>query len=142
MKKLVMTILCALVGGVLITACGTESVDTAKTNYCNSLVALGQSIQTWQGLTISSTVDDVQNAKKGVEDSWQKTADSAKSYKEAQQDALQTAFQETEKTMKDVSSQDTIAQVLSSTAQSMVGLKQQTESIMNTSCVGVVTPVK
>jgi len=106
------------------------------------VASLGRAVATWKGLTVNSTVEEVNNAKKGLEDAWQQTVDSSKNLKESQIDTLQSAYDETKKNITDVSSQDTIAQVIANTALSIEALDKQIQVIMTTLCVGVVTVTK
>jgi hypothetical protein len=61
--KIVALLLGVCVLGLLVTACGGESTETAKANFCDSLTDLSSTVMSYQGMSpLTATNDEVDAA--------------------------------------------------------------------------------
>jgi hypothetical protein len=135
MKKMSIVVLVLLLAGMLVTACGGETTGEAKTAFCDNLKALDSSVATLKGMTPTSTVEEVQNAKKGVQDAWQKVADSAKNLTDVQINDVQQAYDQMMNNVGNITDEATVQQAVTAVQANVGAFQAKTQAITTTVCV-------
>lgn len=136
MKKT--ALLFAAVATLVLAGC-QPTVGDAKTEFCNSLKAVGTAVDGVKALTPASTVEEAQTATKALEDSWATMKKSAETLKEVQIEETEAAYNEMVKSVKGISDQATVAQAVTGVQAAATKFDLAFKAINTTVC-GVVAP--
>jgi hypothetical protein len=93
-------------------------LSRAEANYCANLATYGQAVAGLRSIDQNSTVDDLQNALKGVQNSWQDLRQSGQALRQARLDVVENSFNELEKTINNIPDDATLAQARTQVYQS------------------------
>jgi prophage DNA circulation protein len=87
-------VLLALLSCLSLAACGSnkESPAEAKQNLCTSLDAFAASVVSLQGLGLSSSEDELNNAVDKIDKAWNQVVDDAKDVKSANTDTIRSTY--------------------------------------------------
>lgn len=108
---------------LIIAGCGSQSVEEATQEFCQSLVAYDASLATLESLAPSSTVGDVKDAQKAEQHARQDVKDSAGNLREVKLDAIDQAWQDLDTTVDQISNQDTLAEVADQVSQDLANVR-------------------
>jgi hypothetical protein len=86
------------------------SLSRAEANYCEDLAAYGQAVVNLRAIDENSTVDELKNAQKAIQASWQELRQSGQALRQARLDVVENSFNELEQTINRVSDKETLAQ--------------------------------
>ena len=93
----------------ILAGCGsTTTVPEATAQYCQAVVAYQQSVQALNALDVNSTVGQLKDAQKKVDQAAQAVVASAANVKAAKIDDLQTAQQNLQKTVNSIPDSATV----------------------------------
>jgi hypothetical protein len=82
---------CAL--GLVASACGGESSETAKANFCDSLSDLSATVASYEGLNpATATNDELNSAVDDIENAWDDVVNEANDWANADDNALADAY--------------------------------------------------
>lgn len=108
---------------LIITGCGSQSVEEATQEFCQSLVAYDESLATLESLSPTSTVGGVKDAQKAEQRARQDVKDSARDLREVKLDNIDQAWQDLDTTIDRVSNQDTLAEVADQVRQDLANVR-------------------
>ena len=93
-RKPLVVVLLALLCCLSLAACGSnkESPAEAKQNLCTSLDGFAASVVALQGLGLSSSEDDLNNALDKIDKAWNQVVDDAKDVKSAHTDTIKSTY--------------------------------------------------
>jgi len=116
-KVLVATIVMMLLVPLALVAasCGTDTKE-AETNLCKSLNEFEAALIALGDISLDSTIEDIQNNFKAVEDAWNKIVSDAGKVAEAKSDDLKKAYDNLVKAIDDMPSDASITEALQSIA--------------------------
>lgn len=119
MRKIIVaaTVMLMLVPLVLVAAsCGGTDTKEAETNLCKSLDEFETALIALGDISLDSTIDDIQNNFKKVEDAWNKVVADAEKVAEAKADDLKKAYDDLKKAINDIPGDATVTEALQSVA--------------------------
>jgi heat shock protein HslJ len=97
---------------LIIAGCGGQSIEEATQEFCQSLVAYGESLATLESLSPTSTVEELKDAQKAEQRARQAVKDSAGDLREVKLDAIDQAWKDLDTTVDRIRNQDTLAQAV------------------------------
>jgi hypothetical protein len=118
-KKTLILVIGLMVGmTVAITACSDDdpSEEEATTAYCSDLTALGAALNAYADLSVSSTIDEVEEAQDNVTDAYDEVLSSAEDVADARVDDLEAAYDDLASAVDDVSGEDTVGEAITTIA--------------------------
>lgn len=86
------------------------TLSRAEANYCADLAAYGQAVASLRSIDQNSTVEQLQDALKAVQASWQNLRQSGQALRQARLDTVESSFNELEKTINSISDKATLAE--------------------------------
>jgi hypothetical protein len=111
--KIVALILGACMLGLLVAACGGESSETAKKNFCTSLSDLSSTVMSYEGLDpATATNDELDSAADDIADAWNEVVDEGYDWAYADDNALTEAYDDLYDAIQDVPGDYTVSQSL------------------------------
>jgi hypothetical protein len=116
MRKVIVatTVIMLLVPLALIAAsCGTDTKE-AETNLCKSLNEFETALLGLLDISLDSSIEDIQQNFKDVEDAWNKVVSDAEKVGTARSDDLQKAYDDLKKAIDDIPGDATITEALES----------------------------
>lgn len=101
---------------VAVTGCGNSASDTAsrQAELCQDLAGLKTAVATLRSLGPNSTVKDLKQARKDVDDRYEEVKQSAQAVQEAKIDDLRRTRKELEEAVKKIPDKATLAQASAS----------------------------
>jgi|GEM_PF-741389 len=97
-------------------SCGGTDTKEAETNLCKSLNEFEAALIALGDISLDSTIEDIQNNFKAVEDAWNKIVADAEKVAEAKSDDLEKAYDNLVKAINDIPGDATITEALQSIA--------------------------
>jgi hypothetical protein len=92
-RRIGVFILSACVLGLVISACGGESSETAKANFCDSLSDFSTTVTSYQDLDpTTATNDELNSAAEDIENAWDDVVNEAEDWTNADDNALTEAY--------------------------------------------------
>jgi hypothetical protein len=111
--KIVALLLGVCVLGLLVTACGGESTETAKANFCDSLTDLSSTVMSYQGMSpLTATNDEVDAAADDIYGAWDDVVADAEDFANADDNALTDAYNDLYYAIQDLPGDNTFAEDL------------------------------
>jgi hypothetical protein len=105
--------LSACVLGLLISACGGESSETAKANFCNSLSDFSDTVRSYRDLDpTTATNDELNSAADDIESAWNNVVNEAEDWANADDNALTEAYDDLYWAVQWIPSDYTVAETL------------------------------
>jgi translation initiation factor 2B subunit (eIF-2B alpha/beta/delta family) len=86
------------------------SLSRAEENYCADLAAYGQAVASLRSIDQNSTVEELQDALKAVQASWEDLRQSSQSLRQAKLDVVESSFNDLGNTITGVSDKATLAE--------------------------------
>jgi hypothetical protein len=113
MKKIVALFMGACVLAAVVAACGGESSETAKANFCDSLSDLSSTVMSYEGLDpATATNDELDSAADDIEEAWNDVVNEAEDWANADDNALAEAYDDLYFAIQDIPGDYTIAESL------------------------------
>jgi heat shock protein HslJ len=132
MKKTLILVACALL--LVLAGCGKQSVPEATEAFCQSLVAYGESLTALESLSPTSTVGEAKDAQETEQDARQTVEKAARNLREAKLDAIDQAWKALDKTVRQISNQDTLAEVSGQIQSVLVAVRAAYEQLGVNNC--------
>jgi len=120
---------------LLLVSCG-PSVSDAKTDFCDNLAKLGQAIQTVRDIDADSTLEQVKDAQKQLEEAMAGTRESGGVLKEVQLKATEAAFDEVTKVIEGISDEATLKEAVEAIQKAVTKFDAAFQVINTTICGG------
>lgn len=108
---------------LIMVGCGGQSIEEATQEFCQSLVAYGESLANLESISPTSTVGELKDAKKAEQRARQDVEESARDLQEAKLDAIQQAWKDLDTTVDRISNQDTLAEVADQVRQGLANVR-------------------
>src|SRR5213594_3930648 len=110
LAALLLAVLCCLG----LAACGSnkESPAEAKQNLCTSLDGFAASVVALQGLGLSSSEDELNNALDKIDKAWNQVVDDAKDVKSANTDTIKSTYDDLKKSVQNRPTDKPITEVV------------------------------
>jgi hypothetical protein len=86
------------------------SLSRAESSYCEDLAAYGRAVVDLRAIDENSTVDELKEAQKAIQNSWEELRQSSQALRQARLEVVESSFNELEQTINGVSDRDTLAQ--------------------------------
>jgi hypothetical protein len=86
------------------------SLSRAEANYCEDLAAYGQAVVSLRMIDENSTVEELQDAQKAIQTSWEDLRRSSQQLREARLEVVESSFNDLEQTINRISDRDTLVQ--------------------------------
>jgi hypothetical protein len=86
------------------------SISQAQSNYCADLAAYGKAVVDLRAIDQNSTVEELKDAQKAIQTSWEKLRNSGQALRQARLDVVEDSFNELEQTINRVSDNATLAE--------------------------------
>ena len=116
-KVIVATIVIMLLAPLALRAAGCgEDTEEAEKNLCQSLNEVEAALIALGDLSLDSTVEDIQNNYKAVEDAWNNIVSDAAEVGSARTDDLEKAYDDLNKAVDDIPGDATVTEALESIA--------------------------
>lgn len=132
MKTLIVIVAAAALLGLA--SCGNQTPEEATANFCASLQAFDDSVQSLQQITASNTMGELKQARNAVADAWKQVTRSAKQLSEARIDSIDDAWTSLERTIRSISQRDTIADAAAEVSAGAAQVRVAVASVGSVSC--------
>jgi hypothetical protein len=124
--------MCALL--LIAAGCGSPSVPEATEAFCQSLVAYGESLTALKNLSPTTTVGEAKDAQKVEQDARKAVEKAARNLREAKLDSIDQAWTALDKTVRQISNQDTLGEVAGQIESVLVALRAAYEQLGLNNC--------
>jgi hypothetical protein len=134
MRKVMVTtiVMLLLIPLVLVAAsCGGTDTKEAETNLCKSLNDFEAALIALGDISLDSTVEDIQNNYKAVEDAWNKVVADTENVGTARSDDLKKAYDNLDKAIDDIPGDATVTEALQSIADEAAAVVAAWEQLFN-----------
>ena len=132
-KVMVMTIVMLLLIPLVFVAasCGGTDTKEAETNLCKSLNEFEAALIALGDISLDSTVEDIQNNYKAVEDAWKKVVADTENVGTARSDDLKKAYDNLDKAINNIPGDATVTEALESIADEAAAVVAAWEQLFN-----------
>lgn len=136
MKKIMLIVIAVLLVTPLVTSCSlfAPSVDEAKADFCADLGELGEAVVNVRQINEGSTVQELQDANKAVQDAWDNLKSSAQTMKSVKINGIQQSVGTLGKTVGDISDDATLTEAQLSIKQDILATVEEVLETMQTTC--------
>jgi heat shock protein HslJ len=138
MKTKLLLVLCALL--LIAAGCGSQSVPETTEAFCQSLVAYGESLAAFESVSPASSVGELKDAQKAEQVARQDVRDAASNLRAAKLDSIEQAWQDLDKTIRQISNQDTLAEVAAQIKLDLSGVQAAYEQLGTGNCPDLFPP--
>jgi hypothetical protein len=112
-------------------SCGGTDTKEAETNLCKSLNDFEAALIALGDISLDSTVEDIQNNYKAVEDAWNKVVADTENVGTARSDDLKKAYDNLDKAIDDIPGDATVTEALQSIADEAAAVVAAWEQLFN-----------
>jgi hypothetical protein len=114
---------------LVLAGCAQPNTEEAEADLCTNLADLETALVDLSQINTDSQVRELRTAKENVAKAYQNVQDSAATVEEARLNDLQTAYDEFDKTVNDISGRDTVGEAATSVAASMANIQTAREQL-------------
>ena len=125
-------VIVAIMAGWLFSACDDDddpSEEDATAALCSDLTELEAALAAYAGLTVDSTIEEVEDAQGAVDDAYDAVIDSSADLAEARVDDLESAYDDLAASVDDVSGEDTVGEAITSIASQALAVEAARASL-------------
>jgi hypothetical protein len=114
---------------LLLLGCGQPTTQEAEADLCTNLADLGNALGELSQIDANSEVRELTQAKDNVAKAYQSVQDAAATVEAARLNDLQTAYDEFDKTVNDISGRETVGEAATQVASSMANVRTAREQL-------------
>jgi uncharacterized protein YdeI (YjbR/CyaY-like superfamily) len=118
----------------LISSCIPQSAEEAQVDFCQALVAYGDSLQSLTSVSASTTVDEIEENREAVAGARQDVQDAAGDLREAKLREAEKAWDDLQDAINDIPGNATMGEAAAAIRGGAFLLSTELEQIRNISC--------
>jgi hypothetical protein len=124
-----------LASALLLAACGGPSTQAATQQFCQDLAQVGTSLATLNNIGPDSTVGEVKEARKEVDQAFEQAAASGAQLRDVKLDTVKTAWDALGQTIDDMPDDATLAEAGDAIKQSAAGVQAAYDQLNTVVCI-------
>ncbi len=114
--------------------CIQQSVGEAQVDFCQALVAYGETVQALQNVNHSTTVEELQAVRDNVSEARDAVGDAAVDLRETRIRSAENAWENTQEAINDISGDATLGEAAATVRGQALILATEIDKISNLSC--------
>ena len=128
------TISILLLSMFVVTGCISKSLEEAQVDFCQALVAYGETVHELENVNASTTVEELEAARDAVVEAREDVKDSAGDLREARIRAAEDAWDNTQEAIDDISGDATLGQAAATVRGQALILATEIDKIASVTC--------